>query len=102
MSCVSGPLGWWWILGRTRLPRQGGIAHVAQRLGTDPGTLRSWVRRAEIDGGVRSGTTTLEAERIARLERENREMGACWPLPPSTPRRQQTRSSITSTSSRRR
>ncbi len=32
------------------------------------------VRQAEIDGGVRAGTTTTEAERIAQLEQENREL----------------------------
>jgi len=39
-----------------------------------PETLRNWVRQAEVDGGVRPGTTTTEAERIAQLERENREL----------------------------
>jgi transposase len=32
------------------------------------------VTRAEIDDGVRPGTTTDEAARIAELERENREL----------------------------
>ena len=36
--------------------------------------LRTWVKQAEIDGGDRPGTTTSEAERIAQLERENREL----------------------------
>lgn len=37
-------------------------------------TLRSWVRRAEIDGGLRPGLTTDERERLKALERENREL----------------------------
>jgi transposase len=37
-------------------------------------TLRGWVRQAEIDEGTRAGTTTSDAERIAQLERENREL----------------------------
>jgi transposase len=37
-------------------------------------TLRQWVRRAEIDGGLRSGVTTEERARIKELERENREL----------------------------
>jgi transposase len=37
-------------------------------------TLRSWVRRAEIDDGKRPGTSTAEAQRIWELERENREL----------------------------
>ena len=39
-----------------------------------PETLRTWVRRAEIDGGVRPGTTTAEGKRIAELEQEVREL----------------------------
>ncbi len=39
-----------------------------------PEALRTWVKQAEIDGGVRPGTTTGEAERIAQLERENRQL----------------------------
>jgi transposase len=37
-------------------------------------TLRKWVRRAEIDGGLRSGVSTEERARIKGLERENREL----------------------------
>lgn len=54
--------------------KQGAIGRVAAQLGMHPETLRGWVRQAEIDGGVRPGTTTAEAERIAQLERENREL----------------------------
>ncbi|MDD9206254.1 hypothetical protein PU560_07195 [Georgenia sp. 10Sc9-8] len=32
------------------------------------------MRQAEIDGAQRPGTTTEEAQRIAELERENREL----------------------------
>jgi transposase len=32
------------------------------------------VRQAEIDGGIRPGTTSEESRRIAELERENREL----------------------------
>lgn len=39
-----------------------------------PETLQNWVRQDEIDGGVRPGTTTTEAERIAELEQEDREL----------------------------
>nr|WP_164519642.1 transposase [Nocardioides ferulae] len=54
--------------------KQGAIARVAEQLGMHPETLRNWVRQAEVDGGVRPGTTTAEAERIAKLEQENREL----------------------------
>ena len=33
-----------------------------------------WVRQAEIDGGMRAGTTTADADRIAQLEQEVREL----------------------------
>lgn len=46
----------------------------ADQLGVHPEALRAWVKQAEIDGGVRAGTTTGDAERIAQLERENREL----------------------------
>jgi transposase len=36
--------------------------------------LRSWAKQAEIDGGLRSGTTTDDKQRIAELEKENREL----------------------------
>jgi transposase len=54
--------------------KQGAIARVAEQLGMHPETLRNWVRQAEVDGGVRAGTTTAEAERIAQLEQEVREL----------------------------
>jgi len=54
--------------------KQGAIARVAEQLGMHPETLRNWVRQAEVDGGSRAGTTTSDAERLAQLERENREL----------------------------
>jgi transposase len=54
--------------------RSGAIQRVAQQLGMHPETLRGWVRQAEIDDGLRPGTTTDEARRIAELEREVREL----------------------------
>ena len=54
--------------------KSGAISRVAEQLGMHPETLRNWVRQAEIDGGVRPGTTTAEAERIKQLEAEVREL----------------------------
>lgn len=54
--------------------KTGAIKRIAEQLGLHPEALRTWVRQAEIDGGVRPGTTTDEAKRIAELERENREL----------------------------
>src|SRR2546430_8893902 len=55
-------------------PRSGAIAGVAAKFGINRETLRNWVRQAEVDAGQRPGTTTEDAQRIAELERENREL----------------------------
>ena len=47
---------------------------VATKLGVTGETLRKWVRQAERDTGQRPGLTTSERERLAALERENREL----------------------------
>ena len=52
----------------------GAIKRIADQLGVHPEALRTWVRQAEIDGGVRAGTSTDDARRIGELERENREL----------------------------
>ena len=41
---------------------RGAIKRVADQLGVHPEALRNWVRQAEIDGGVRPGTTTEDAQ----------------------------------------
>jgi transposase len=52
----------------------GAIRRIADQLGVHPEALRVWVKQAETDEGVRSGTTSAEAARIAELEREVREL----------------------------
>src|SRR4051794_16079500 len=54
--------------------RAGALSRIAKQLGINPETLRNWVTQAEIDGGVRPGTTTDDAQRLIELERENREL----------------------------
>ena len=54
--------------------RHGVVTRVARQLGVGTESLRSWVRQAQIDGGVRPGTTTEDKARIAALEKENREL----------------------------
>ncbi len=50
------------------------IVSVAAKIGCTAETLRSWVRRAEVDGGRRPGITSDERQRLKELERENREL----------------------------
>ena len=52
----------------------GAIRRIADQLGVHPEALRTWVKQAETDAGARSGTTSVEAGRIAELEREVREL----------------------------
>lgn len=53
---------------------QGTVERVARQLGYGVESVRGWVKQADIDGGERAGTTTADAERIRRLEQENREL----------------------------
>ncbi|NKQ58740.1 transposase [Amycolatopsis sp. K13G38] len=52
----------------------GAIKRIADQLGVHPEALRTWVKQAETDDGVRPGTTSAEAARVAELEREVREL----------------------------
>jgi transposase len=52
----------------------GAIRRIADQLGVHPEALRVWVKQAETDAGDRPGTTSSDAERLAALERENREL----------------------------
>ena len=47
---------------------------IAAKLGMTPETLRTWVRRAEVDEGRRPGLTTDERQKLKTLEKENREL----------------------------
>jgi transposase len=54
--------------------RFGAVKRVADQLGYGVESVRSWVNQADIDEGVRAGTTSEDAARIKRLEQENREL----------------------------
>ena len=54
--------------------KHGAVTRVARELGIGPESLRQWVTRDEIDSGRRAGTSTADSQRIAQLERENREL----------------------------
>jgi transposase len=50
------------------------ICSIAAKFGISHETLRNWVRRAEVDEGLRPGLTSDERERLQALEREVREL----------------------------
>mgnify|MGYP001287929260 CR=1 FL=1 len=50
------------------------IRSVAEKIGCHPESLRGWVRRSEVEDGVRPGVTTEEQARVAAWEREVKEL----------------------------
>ena len=66
-------------MARDLIAEQGGqrfgvVTRVARELGVGTESLRGWLKQADIDGGRRPGTSTQDAQRIAELEREVREL----------------------------
>ena len=49
------------------------IESIAPKIGCVPQTLNEWVRKIEIDAGLRDGVTSEERDRIKALEREVKE-----------------------------
>ncbi len=47
---------------------------LAPKIGCVPHTLYEWMRKHEVDSGVRRGITTADKDRLKELERENREL----------------------------
>ena len=50
------------------------VESMAPKIGCSSDTLLEWVKRAEIDAGLRDGTTSSDAQRIKELEREVKEL----------------------------
>ena len=50
------------------------IESVAAKLGASAETVRTWVRRAEVDAGARPGMSSEEHAEVKRLKRENAEL----------------------------
>jgi len=50
------------------------IVSIASKIGCTPETLRKWVRRTEVDTGIRGGVTSDDRAHIKELEREIREL----------------------------
>jgi transposase len=50
------------------------VVSIAEKIGCAPQTLHEWVKRVEVDRGVRPGISSDMAEKMKALERENREL----------------------------
>ena len=50
------------------------ISSVAAKIGCTNETLRRWIRKTEIDQGVRGGLSSDERQRVKELEREVKEL----------------------------
>jgi transposase len=50
------------------------VASVARELGLTETAVRRWVNQAEVDAGQRPGTTSAEAQEIAKLRKQLREV----------------------------
>ena len=50
------------------------VESIAPKMGCVPQTLLEWVRRHEVDTGVRDGVSSAEAQRVKELEREVKEL----------------------------
>ena len=50
------------------------IESIAPMIGCTPQTLLEWIKRDEVDRGVRDGVSTDERERLKALEREVKEL----------------------------
>jgi transposase len=47
---------------------------ISKLFGMSPETLRTWVRKTQIDTGARPGITSDERARLKQLERENKDL----------------------------
>ena len=50
------------------------VESIAAKIGCTAQSLNDWVKKAEVDSGVRAGLPTEVAEKLKALERENREL----------------------------
>ena len=50
------------------------VTSIAAKIGCTAQSLNEWVKKAEVDNGVRGGVPSEIAERLKALERENREL----------------------------
>ena len=54
--------------------RWAAVSSIAAKIGCTAQSLNEWVKKAEVDSGVRAGVPAEMAERLKALERENRRL----------------------------
>jgi len=54
--------------------RWAAITSISAKIGCVPQTLSSWIKRREVDSGLRAGVPSDVADKVKVLERENREL----------------------------
>lgn len=54
--------------------RWAAVTSIAGKFGCSAYTLFAWVKKAEVDSGMRAGVPTELADKMKALERENREL----------------------------
>ena len=54
--------------------RHGAVKRVAEQLGYGIESVRNWVNQADVDEGLRAGTSTEAAAKIKELEQEVKEL----------------------------
>ena len=52
--------------------REAPLSQIARDFGISEATLHNWLRKADVDAGVRPGVTTAESEELRVLKRRNR------------------------------
>ncbi len=50
------------------------LVSISHKIGCTPGTLRSWVKRNEVDNGRREGLTSEDREQLKALQKENKDL----------------------------
>jgi transposase len=50
------------------------VVSIAEKIGCAPQTMHEWVKRVEVDRGIRPGISNDMAEKMKALECENREL----------------------------
>src|SRR5512143_3948175 len=50
------------------------VKRIGPRVGVVPDTLRGWIKQADVEAGLRSGTTTGDAATIRELQAQVREL----------------------------